>query len=1567
MSEAKTTAKSVDNTPDTECPEIKTQEEPKMSESTKNTMAIPLLDDFDSWGEYEECIDLWKAMSKVDKKEQAAVLSMTIPVNSTKWGENLRKGMFQVVKPRTLANNENGISLILDYLREKLAPTDTCLKLDLYNKMEDYKRKPGQSIKEYVSEFEMIYNQCISAGLQWDDTIITFLLMRNAGMTELEVKLIKANLNLDENSGKLFKCIKSKMIDLLTNSLGDVVAKGGASAADAYLTEEQHEVLLTRGWKPPNKGGKYKGYNKVSTKEKPDHRYQNKSYYQKQNQPDHRHGAQKPVMGSNRIGIDGKRMQCMVCKSKFHLIADCPHATKTNKHRKQGANRNETYIVEIKRDEQERLIDDESSEEDSSDQEQVSDAVWYTAEQKGQFVRESLGCGAFDTGCTASVAGEEWFKDFIGELPDERKTKVEGPLKSGRTFMFGNQGTLSSGAMYRLPVKIRGENHMIEVDIIKSNIPLLISRKEMSKLDISINNKNDTATMRGVPLPIMTTSAGHLIVDLLGRKQRVNMEKVFSVQLLEADEDTQMKTLDKIHKQFGHRSKKAFVTVLKTAKNWTPKFSGMIDKIIDGCEGCIMVKRNPDRPAVAMPMSTDFNQTVTMDLKIWKGNIILYLIDSFTRYTVATVIRKKEPDMVVDAIMDKWIQYFGKMDGILTDNGGEFSSHLMREVLSILDVMDHTTGAESPWSNGLCERNHALVDNILQSVMRDYSELSIEQALTWAVVAKNSLSNHFGFSPFQLVFGKNPKLPNVVNDPPPSWEIKTKSVKLMQNLKAMHATRQAFMKAESCERLKTALRSKIRTNGTVYQNGDIVYYKRDNEEEWRGPAKVVFQDGKVIFIRHGGYAVRVSANRITKAGTELERRIREENEEFKAHEDIINEEKEDKKARRKERKEMKAEKTRVAIVITESEEEQLEDRYSSSIEENDDIEEADRQESEASEEKEQEVKDIEKEKRVSTAAEKREASSPAKDDRPVKSVRQEPLKLKKNDRIELKDGEHWESGTVMNPAGKATTATKYWWNLKLDNGKELSADISRTEIRKIEQEDAMYTWAHEEVLAVIVPKDKRNTPECLEAKEAELKKLKDFQTYTVVEDQGQPRISTTWVMTEKGDGVRARLTARGYEEEDDFPKDSPTLQKFSFRILLMLAALNSWVIETTDIKSAFLQGSPLERLVLVKPPKEADMKGKLWKLEKCLYGLKDASRQWYLKVSNKLKELGFERSKYDLGLFYKLHGGKLIGMIGLHVDDFLTCGDKMFKFSILPKLLKHFQVGKSETSEFMYTGFKIFQNNSGIKLDQVDYVTNITVPMLDAERLKQKEQPMDQDELSGYRGMVGTLNWTVGNTRPDLSFEMIHLSTHFKGGKIEDLAAAKKALVNLQRNAAFVTISNVEPIEDCEIWFFSDAAFRNLNDGVDSAGGFVILVVNTRNGMCAPVDWKANKIKRKVASTLAAETISLGTALDAAVGIRDMITEVTGRKIVLQIKAIVDNKSCRDAVYSTTSVTERKLRAEIAVIKELQEEKIISEVKWIRGQHMLADIMTKRGVNSLPLMSVMQQGKISPELMSVCK
>ena len=53
---------------------------------------------------------------------------------------------------------------------------------------------------------------------------------------------------------------------------------------------------------------------------------------------------------------------------------------------------------------------------------------------------------------------------------------------------------------------------------------------------------------------------------------------------------------------------------------------------------------------------------------------------------------------------------WGVMKGVLFDNGGEFSNHEMREVASILTVETCTTLSESPWSSGLCERNHQITD-----------------------------------------------------------------------------------------------------------------------------------------------------------------------------------------------------------------------------------------------------------------------------------------------------------------------------------------------------------------------------------------------------------------------------------------------------------------------------------------------------------------------------------------------------------------------------------------------------------------------------------------------------------------------------------------------------------------------------------------------------------------------------------------------------------------------------------------------------------------------------------------
>ena len=111
----------------------------------------------------------------------------------------------------------------------------------------------------------------------------------------------------------------------------------------------------------------------------------------------------------------------------------------------------------------------------------------------------------------------------------------------------------------------------------------------------------------------------------------------------------------------------------------------------------------------------------------------------------------------------------------------------------------------------------------------------------------------------------------------------------------------------------------------------------------------------------------------------------------------------------------------------------------------------------------------------------------------------------------------------------------------------------------------------------------------------EILKWKDMGAYEEVDDTGQPRIPCRWVCTEKmkGDTVqrKARLCARSYEEvNNQVKRDSPTYQKESLRLLLCILSAQQWTLHSMDIKSAYLQGVPLDRELYMTPPKEATLR-----------------------------------------------------------------------------------------------------------------------------------------------------------------------------------------------------------------------------------------------------------------------------------------------------------------------------------------------------------------------------------------
>ena len=227
--------------------------------------------------------------------------------------------------------------------------------------------------------------------------------------------------------------------------------------------------------------------------------------------------------------------------------------------------------------------------------------------------------------------------------------------------------------------------------------------------------ENDTAEIYGTPVSLNHTTSGHYSVPI-DRMHEVPVESVCAVKLDELDDKDRLKVLLKLHRQFTHPPEKKLIALLKDARVWHDDYRVQLSEIYDKCELCKVYKKTPSRPAVALPMATRFNQKVCMDLKKWGDKWILHLIDMFSRLSISTFISRKRPSDVIDKIMTCWVGAgFGVMEAILTDNGGEFNADEIREVASILNVEVLTTAAYSPFQNGLCERNHAVVDMMLSN------------------------------------------------------------------------------------------------------------------------------------------------------------------------------------------------------------------------------------------------------------------------------------------------------------------------------------------------------------------------------------------------------------------------------------------------------------------------------------------------------------------------------------------------------------------------------------------------------------------------------------------------------------------------------------------------------------------------------------------------------------------------------------------------------------------------------------------------------------------------------------
>lgn len=139
----------------------------------------------------------------------------------------------------------------------------------------------------------------------------------------------------------------------------------------------------------------------------------------------------------------------------------------------------------------------------------------------------------------------------------------------------------------------------------------------------------------------------------------------------------------------------------------------------------------------------------------------------------------------------------------------------------------------------------------------------------------------------------------------------------------------------------------------------------------------------------------------------------------------------------------------------------------------------------------------------------------------------------------------------------------------------------------------------------------------------------------------------------------ARLVAKGYNQQwgiDYQETFSPVIKMTTVRCLLALAASNHWSLHQLDINNAFLHEDLFEEVYMIPPAGFPNPHNYVCKLVKSLYGLKQASRQWFAKLLGELQLQGQIQSKNDYSLFIKRDNVHTT-IVDVSVDDIILTGN----------------------------------------------------------------------------------------------------------------------------------------------------------------------------------------------------------------------------------------------------------------------------------------------------------------------
>jgi len=369
----------------------------------------------------------------------------------------------------------------------------------------------------------------------------------------------------------------------------------------------------------------------------------------------------------------------------------------------------------------------------------------------------------------------------------------------------------------------------------------------------------------------------------------------------------------------------------------------------------------------------------------------------------------------------------------------------------------------------------------------------------------------------------------------------------------------------------------------------------------------------------------------------------------------------------------------------------------------------------------------------------------------------------------------------------------------------------------------------------------------------EIQALQDNGTWQITTlPPGKQALGCKWIYRIKyhSDGsierFKARLVILGNHQVEgmDFNETfAPVAKMVTIRTVLAVAAVKDWELHQMDVHNAFLHGD-LEEDVYMKLPPGFSMqyRGMVCKLRKSLYGLRQAPRCWFAKLSAALLEYGFQQSSSDHSLFI-LRRLQVQLVVLVYVDDLLIAGNDSLATQRFKDYL-HTCFHMKDLGKLKYfLGVEVARSPIGIFLSKRKYALDIiretgllgsrpsSTPLEENHRLALAEGPMLSNP-NQYRRLVGRLIYLCF-TRPDLTYSVHVLSQFMQQPREKHWQAALRVVRYLKGQPGQGILLHRDNVLTLNGWCDSDWASCPLTRR--SITGWFILLGNS------PVSWKTKK------------------------------------------------------------------------------------------------------------------------------